>query len=297
MGGTLRNLTLLGVLGLFLPVSCFARFGRPHEQPAGTFSIDLEESFDKVVNAVREIATDGVILGTFEYKDAQELPDAEAAAPCPFFKPWTGSGEVLCKVRRKAISPAHFIGSNDLGTVAVRYVVQPQGPNSTRLLIDATFVEDARHRQHPSDGSVETSEFGVIQQRLRPAEKTAAGGISSSRANSPRPSTEQAPPVDAGKDSALQRAILEQRTELDKANANLEQVHGRLQQLKATTTAHIVAARAELKALPYSHSASIHVLEKGQEVIILMKTAYWYRVRSTDGQEGWIYHADLEAQP
>jgi len=295
MFGELRNFSLICLLSL-LPGLSYAKLpglSRHREQPAGTFSIDVDEPFDKVVNAVRDVATDGVILGTFEYKDTQELPDAEAASPCPFFKPWTGQGEVLCKVRRKALSPAHFIGSNDIGTVAVRYVVQPLTSDRTRILIDSTFVEDARRGEHPSDGFVETSEFGLIQQHIHATERQAA----EAQTQLPATSQERVEQVDSAKTGDLQHVIADQRAALEAANANLSQLQAQAEQLKASATVLIAAARAELKTLPYAHAATVEALEKGQEVTILTKSAYWWRVRSSDGREGWLYHSDLEGQP
>ena len=63
--------------------------------------------------------------------------------------------------------------------MAVRYVVQERGPNSTRLFIDAVYIENARHHGHPSDGYVETCEFGEIGKLLKDREqlqKLAASG-------------------------------------------------------------------------------------------------------------------------
>src|ERR1019366_10409240 len=50
--------------------------------------------------------------------------------------------------------------------LAVRYVVQVQGFRNTVLRIDALFVEDFRHSVHLSNGSVESSEYKDIQERL-----------------------------------------------------------------------------------------------------------------------------------
>jgi SH3-like domain-containing protein len=36
------------------------------------------------------------------------------------------------------------------------------------------------------------------------------------------------------------------------------------------------------------------VLDRGEEVTVLTTTRYWYRVRSADGHEGWIYYMFLE---
>ena len=59
----------------------------------------------------------------------------------------------------------------------------------------------------------------------------------------------------------------------------------------------ISVERAELKTLPYAHARSVEALKQGQEVTVLAKTTYWYRVRAEDGQEGWISHASVESHP
>jgi len=60
-------------------------------------------------------------------------------------------------VRTQAIDPRNFKDTNDVGTLAVRYVVMPQGEKNTVLRIDALFEEDFRRTVHKSDGSVENA--------------------------------------------------------------------------------------------------------------------------------------------
>ncbi len=118
-----------------------------------------------------EVAHSSSIKGTFEYRDEEQLNGAQFAEKSQLFPAWSEPGKVLFKVRQRALSPAHFLNSNDVGTVAVRYVVQERGPNSTRLFIDAVFIENGRHHGHPSDGYVETCEFGEIGKRLKERER------------------------------------------------------------------------------------------------------------------------------
>ena len=94
----------------------------------------------------------------------------DAAAPAPVFAAWTEGGKVFYKVRQQALDPRNFKDSGDVGTLAVRYVVQPQGDTNTVLRIDAVFVEDFRRSVHPSNGSVESSEYKNIQDRLAEVE-------------------------------------------------------------------------------------------------------------------------------
>ena len=307
------------LLILFLYGLCFSR---TRETASASFSIDLDKPFAEVVSAVDEVAHSGSIKGTFEYRDEEQLNGAQFAEKSQLFPTWSEPGKVFFKVRNKTLSPSHFLNSNDVGTVAVRYVVQERGPNSTRLFIDAVFIENARHHGHPSDGYVETCEFGEIGKRLKDREQlqtqVAAGqqfspGVeSSSRPEPARPEAKQpeAKPVD-GKESEgthvevvdsakvgdLQRVIGEQKSLLASESANLDKLEMQARQLRTSEFVRVKSDRAELKALPYAHARVVEALAKGQEVTVLAKSTYWYQVRSEDGKEGWISHALLEVQP
>lgn len=296
---------------------CCLGYSRTRETGAASFSIDLDKSFAEVVGAVGEVAHSGSIKGTFEYRDEEQLNNAQFQEKSQLFPAWTDPGKVFFKVRTKALSPSHFLNSNDVGTVAVRYVVQERGPNSTRLLIDAVFVENGRHHGHPSDGYVETCEFGEIGKRLKYRDQlhtqVAAGQqFSPGQESSSRPDAgpESVPPaqvaksesassevVDSAKTGDLQRAIGEQKSQLVADYANLEKLEAQARQLRASEFVRVKTDRAELKALPYAHARVVEALKRGQEVTVLAKSAYWYQVRSEDGQEGWISHSLLEVHP
>src|SRR5579883_2604661 len=153
---------LCGFLLVWVPVSWGAR-----DSGSASFSIDLDKPYADVLAIVSDVAHSGTIKGTFEYRGEDSLDKAEFQESSRLFPAWTEPGKVFYKIRSKALSPSHFLNSNDVGTVAVRYVVQERGPNSTRLFIDAVFIESARHHGHPSDGYVETCEFGEIGKRLK----------------------------------------------------------------------------------------------------------------------------------
>jgi hypothetical protein len=291
-----------------------AGYARAHETGAASFSIDLDKPFAEVEAAVSEVAHTASIKGTFEYRGEEELTGAQFEEKSRVFPPWTAPGKVFYKVRTKALSPTHFLNSNDVGTVAVRYVVQEKGPNSTRLFIDAVFVENARHHDHPSDGYVETCEFGEIGRRLKERDQLVAAGQqtspaqeSSSRPDSrqgivaPAPVAKSEPPaaaeVDSAKTGDLQRAINEQKSLLAADYAGLEKLETQARQLRSSEFVRVKTDRAELKALPYAHARVVEALKKGQEVTVLAKSTYWYQVRSEDGQEGWIAHSFLEVHP
>jgi len=313
-----RCACLTSLLMLFLCGLCFSR---TRDTDGASFSIDLDSPFDEVVNAVSDVAHSPSIKGTFEYRDEEQLNGAQFADKSQVFPAWTEPGKVFFKVRAKALSPSHFLNSNDVGTVAVRYVVQERAPNSTRLFIDAVFVENARHHGHPSDGYVETCEFGEIGKRLKDRQRLqrqaaagqeySPGTESSSNPDQPTPAeppesrpveAHAAPPapvevVDPEKTRDLQRAIDEQKSLLASDSSGLDKLEAQARQLRTSEFVRVKSDRAELKALPYAHARVVEALTKGQEVTVLAKSTYWYRVRAEDGKEGWISHVLLEVQP
>lgn len=299
------------LLLLCVPVSWGA-----HDTGAASFSIDLDKPFAEVEAVVSDVAHTASIKGTFEYRGEDELTGAQFVESSKLFPAWPGPGKVFYKIRTKALSPTHFLNSNDVGTVAVRYVVQERGPNSTRLFIDAVFVENARHHDHPSDGYVETCEFGEIGKRLKERDELIAEGQpgaqsqeSSSRSESRKPIAPAAPlaktqapapqgeVVDAAKTADLQRAIDEQKSLLASDNDGLAKLEAQARQLRSSEFVRVKADRAELKASPYAHARVVEALKKGQEVTVLAKSTYWYQVRAEDGEEGWISHSLLEVHP
>jgi len=120
----------------------------------------------QVEQVVQDVTQNGLIRGTKEYNKDQYISGAHPADSTHAFPDWTGPGKVFYKVRQQAIDPRNFKDSGDVGTVAVRYVLQPQGDKNTVLRIDAIFVEDFRKIVHLSDGSVEGSEYKDIRDRL-----------------------------------------------------------------------------------------------------------------------------------
>jgi hypothetical protein len=310
----IAQLTVLCLAPLLTAFLCAPCFSRAHETGAASFSIDLDKPFAEVEAVVSDVAHTASIKGTFEYRGEDELTGAQFAETSRLFPPWTGPGKVFYKIRTKALSPTHFLNSNDVGTVAVRYIVQERGPNSTRLFIDAIFVENAHHHDHPSDGYVETCEFGDIGKRLKERDELIAEGQpgahsqESSSRSEPRKATAPSAPVakteaprveivDSAKTADLQRAINEQKSLLAADYDGLAKLQKQAGQIRSAEFVRVKADRAELKASPYAHARVVEALKKGQEVTVLGKSAYWYQVRAEDGEEGWISHSFLEVHP
>jgi hypothetical protein len=131
------------------------------------FSITVPGDYDVVLGWVRDVCTDGLIHGTRQYDNESEITGAEAGGSPRVFPQWTGPGEVLYKERRKAVAPAHFQNSRDIGTITLRYVVEKAAADRTRISIQAVFVEDNRHGRHTSDGMVEMAEYAEIAKKLK----------------------------------------------------------------------------------------------------------------------------------
>jgi len=124
----------------------------------------------EVAQAVQDVVQNGIIRGSKEYNKDEYITGANPAASTKVFPQWAEGGKVFYKVRLKALDPRNFKDSSDVGTLAVRYVVQPQGDKNTVLRIDARFVEDFRHSGHPSNGSVEGAEYKDIHDHLEALE-------------------------------------------------------------------------------------------------------------------------------
>jgi hypothetical protein len=285
--------TLIFLFAVVLPGSA-----RSREKAAPSFTIDVDKPFEQVVPVVEDVARGGVIRGTFEYAGDEQLEGAKFSETTKLFPAWNGGGKVFYKYRERTLAPKHFIESNDVGTVAVRYVVQNSGPNATRLTIDAVFVENGGHHGHASDGYVETCEFAEIGKRLKDFEQPTNPGhsreFSSSKEGMPGPNGTGAGSSVAGD---IQSAIADQKAQLATETANLQKLEDQSRQIRTSEFVRVRAERAELKASPYSHARVIEALKQGQQITVLAKSAYWLRVRSEDGQEGWLHHSVVEVQP
>src|ERR1700751_54056 len=112
---------------ILLLVAVLTAFGRTREKAAPSFTIDVDKPFDQVVPVVEDVARGGVIRGTFEYTGDEQLEGAKFSETSKFFPAFTSDGKIFYKYRELTLSPKHFIESNDVGTVAVRYVVQKAG--------------------------------------------------------------------------------------------------------------------------------------------------------------------------
>jgi hypothetical protein len=249
-------------------------------------SVDVEKPYEQVLKVVREVVNDGIIRGTSQYKGMKELQGAESAEVSNAFAKWTEGGEVLYKVRIDALAPEHFHESNDQGTVTVRYIVQPAGASSTKLRIDAIFVENDRRQTHASDSLVESSEFAAISAKLKEMEEREAN----LRAEAAHEQQEKE--IDE-----LQARLDSEQAQLRSSMAREQQLQQELKQRQNFKSARVRTASADLKASPYNQSKTLQLLSQGEGVTILLQTANWCRIETSAGVQGWIYRLMLEVAP
>ena len=246
-------------------------------------SVDLDLSFDEAVKLVNGVAEDGIIRGTWEYRGSSELAGAHAAKIASGFPPWNGQGVVIYKVRPGTLAPEHFYDTADRGTVAVRYILEPAGPTSTKLRIDAIFDEDNHHHQHPSDGQVEDQEFVAISDKITE--------LAEQKQNQLRDSAQEA---QEKKIQDLREQLSAEQAAIEAAQTREAQLQQQAQQVKGGKPATVRTETADLKSAPYNGSKTLKELAQGEVVTILLQTQHWYRIQTSNGEHGWVYRLMLE---
>ena len=270
----------------------------------------------EVAQVVQDVIQDGLIRGTKEYNKDEYISGATPATSTRAFKDWTEGGKVFYKVRLKALDPRNFKDSNDVGTLTVRYIVQPQGDKNTVLRIDAVFVEEFRHTVHQSNGSVESAEYKDIHDRLDAIETMKAqtveaekekqeqlakrsGAILTDESSSPTSASQPTPVHTATRASEPDPT---QGTELPQTGASSPQapaqtLEQRVQDLRRQVERLVKAPGAPLKSAPFHTASTLQSVPAGAEVIIVVSTPYWFGVETHDGQHGWMLRDQLELLP
>jgi hypothetical protein len=162
----------LGLASLVLLLAALGAAGREKDKLSygEGLMVSVPLGASEVEQIVEDVVQNGVIRGTKEYNKDEFVSGAKAATSSRVFPAWTEGGKVFYKVREHAIDPRNFKDGGDVGTLVVRYVVQPQGEKTTVLRINALFEEDFRRVVHPSDGSVESSEYKDIREHVEALE-------------------------------------------------------------------------------------------------------------------------------
>lgn len=256
----------------------------------------------EVASVVEEIAGNGIIRGTKEYNKDEYVTGATAATTTRAFAPWTGGGQVFYKVREHAIDPRNFKNGGDVGTLAVRYVVQSQSERETAIQINAVFVEDFRRIVHQSDGTVESTEFHDIQEHLDAIElmkKETAEAERNQRQDARKKLAAQVNTSPAsgetmtgylnGKHSPSGEVVPEQ--------ASGQSLKDYVQVLRKQAARLVKAPGAPMKSAPFQSASILQNLTPGTEVLVVISTPYWYGVETHDGQHGWLSREQLEQLP
>ncbi len=254
-----------------------------------------------VTQAVKEVIQNGIIRGSKEYERDQYITGAEVASAARGFPAWQEGGTVFYKVRTNALDPRNFKESGDVGTLAVRYVVQPQGDKNTVLRIDAIFVEDFRHTVHPSNGSVEGAEYKDIHDHLESLRALKQEAAAATEQRSPvneklLRNDESAPSLPAQNRTKTGSFAAPAKAETEPA-ALTETPQEQLNKLRRQVERVVKPPGAPLKASPFRSAKTLTSLPSGTEVLIVITTPYWLGVETHQGQHGWISRDDLELAP
>ena len=289
--------------------------------------VNIPNPIAEVSEAVSDVANNGIIRGTKEYNKDEYITGAVTATSTTIFPPFKEPGKVFYKLRKAALNPWNFKDSNDVGTVAVRYIVQPQGEKNTVLRIDALYVEDFRRIVHQSNGSVETSEYKDIQDHLGQMElvkketeealrekqehiakkefdlgndtellstpSASSLGESSSRPEDLGPVTRS--PL--GHSSLGHSSADESPLSSILAEVPSETIDQRVARLRREVQRIVKAPGAPLKTAPFHTASTVKTLRPGTEVLVVVLSRYWLGVETHDGAHGWIRRDELELLP
>jgi hypothetical protein len=262
-------------------------WAKGRDVPSAGLVMEFSASYDDALRALQEIVQDQTIHGTYMYDREKTLTGAVTAESTPLFDRWEGGGKVFYKIRTEVIAPRHFLESTDLGTIAVRYVLTSVSLQRTRLRIDAIFVEKAHRAAHASDGTVESSEYKVIQDRLQAiqsAEQEAADA-------------EQHRESIALAQQSLLRQRQDEGTQLAAAQSSVQDLERRVDTLRHELERRVKAPGASLKAAPFHSAANLAELAAYTEVVVAIVTPQWLGVETPQGQRGWLPVEQLESLP
>jgi hypothetical protein len=291
-----RPLTSSGVLVLSSVLMLFSAataFSGDNLKESPGYVMELPEKESDVLPIVQDIATDSIIRGTYVYERDKTLTGALPAKSSDAFGQWQGTGHVFYKMVAGVLAPRHFLDSADLGTVTVRYVVEPAGEARTRVRIDAIFVEEGRRKAHRSDSTVESSEFKAIQDRLQ--ELQLAKQKTEEERQQAVTNLKKREEESAAESSAL-RQRQEETTKLDVAESSIGDLARRRHDLQRQVELR-VKAKIALKTAPFRKSAALVSLEPGTDVIVMIVTPNWYGVQTPDGHRGWLRRDETEHLP
>jgi hypothetical protein len=271
----------VAALLIFLSLNPSSSLGDKSDSSTKGFAVELPNPEADVLTAVRAVADDHVIHGTYMYEREKILNGAVAETSSKYFGTWNGEGHVLYKVRRDALAPRNFKNSSDIGVITVRYIVHATSADTTHIEVFAVFVEDGTNRVHPSNTSVESSEFSEIQNQLLLIQKDRqmAAETRDKRNEEARKAEEAA---------ALARRQSEEASRAQTDDTQLKALERRAGELQRALEVRIANQNTELKAAPFHGAATLTKLPANSDVLVEILTTYWYGVETADGHRGWI---------
>ena len=240
----------------------------------------------ELLQAVQDVAADGIIQGSRNITRTNTSRGPSRQQHDRFFPNGLDAGKFFYKVRKNALDPRNFKDGGDSGTLAVRYVVQPQDDKNTFLKIDAIFVDDFHRRPHLSNGSVEGAEYSAIQDHL------AAMRLQKQHAAEEEQHHQQEL---AAKE--LERKQKQQQLELSVEQAPGESLEQHVSNLRREAERLVKSPGGKLRSAPFHSASSLKALRSGTKVVILISTPYWFGVETEDGEHGWVHRSELEMLP
>lgn len=292
-----------GLLLLALTIPGSARDKDGIQYGAGLI-VNLPFPEAEVVQVVEDVVQNGIIRGSKEYNSDEYVTGAKAAESTRAFAEWTQGGKVFYKVRLKALDPRNFKDSNDVGTLAVRYMVQPQGEKNTVLRIDAVFVQDFRHVTRPSNGSVESAEYKDIHDRLETMDAMKVQAAEAQKEKQEHPQSN--PQLLSVEETPAGSQPLAAPSPAPSVNVNSssgstspvpQTPEERVRDLRRQVERLVKSPGAPLKSAPFHTAKTLQSLPAGAEVLIVITTPYWFGVETHDGQHGWMLRDELELVP
>lgn len=302
--GSMPQGTRLGIgVALILLLSAPAISAREKDrvQYGQGLIVNLPFPESEVSQVVQDVVQNGIIRGTKEYNKDPYITGATPASSTRAFPEWTEGGKVFYKVRLKALDPRNFKDGGDVGTLTVRYVVQPQGDKNTVLRIDAVFVEDFRHSSHASNGSIESAEYKDIHDQLDARDIMRAQTAEAQKEKDARAQSSAQPvggeQTPASTQSSAPAANADTVATAVSPPVTPQSPEERIRDLKRQVQRLVKAPGAPLKSAPFHTATTLQTLAPGTEVLIVITTPYWLGVETHEGEHGWILRDDLELVP
>jgi hypothetical protein len=323
--------TLLPILVVLLTGTLAAAIGGKDKLSYGEgLIVNLPVPESEVAPVVEDITQNGLIRGTKEYNKDEFVSGAKAATSSKLFPAWNEGGKVFYKVREDAIDPRNFKDGGDVGTLVVRYIVQPQGAKNTVLRIDALFAENFRKVVHQSNGSVESAEYKDIQEHIEaievmkqqteeanrerqeqlerkqnrvlrgevtapPMQSSSSRDSQTTDSDSSETRTVESQAAETPADSVPQPSVIRPATAAPTGeNLSSQNLEERVKDLRKQVQRLVKAPGAPLKSAPFHTASTLETLTTGTEVLILISTPYWYGIETHQGQHGWIPRDELE---